>query len=304
MRRALLTCAMVLLAVSVPSTMFRAGAAPQAKKLKVYISADMEGIGGVSTWQIQAGSQGREYEKFRRLMTQEVNAAIAGAFDAGATEVLVSDSHGDGQNIDVELLDKRARLIRAWPRPLVMMQGVDSMVDAAVFIGYHASEGQRAAILAHTMSSRRIFEIKLNGTPVPEAAFNAAIAGEFGVPVVFLSGDQTIGEEARRLLGPIETVAVKQATGFFSATMMHPEEAQRLIRAGVKRGVERRAELKPYRLAHPVKLEITYKDTVNAEIVSYLPGVERPRGNAVVFTARDMLEAAKFLEAVMSLNTF
>ena len=98
----------------------------QVKKLKVYISADMEGIGGVSTWQIQAGSQGREYEKFRRLMTQEVNAAIAGAFDAGATEVLVSDSHGDGQNIDVELLDPRAHLIRAWPRPLVMMQGVDN----------------------------------------------------------------------------------------------------------------------------------------------------------------------------------
>lgn len=280
------------------------GAAAQAKKLKVYISADMEGIGGVSSWQIQAGSQGREYEKFRRLMTQEVNAAIAGAFDAGASEVLVSDSHGDGQNIDVELLDKRARLVRAWPRPLLMMQGIDNTFDAAVFIGYHASEGRPAAILAHTMSSRRIFEIKLNGVVVPEAGFNAAIAGEFGVPVVFLSGDQTIGEEARRLLGPLETVAVKQATGFFSATMMHPEEAQRLIRAGVKRGVERRGELKPHKATHPVKLELTYKDTVNAELVSYLPGVERPRGNAVVFTAPDMQEAAKFLEAVLSLNTY
>jgi len=289
-------CATILLATS--------GVAAQPKKLKVYISADMEGIGGVSTWQIQAGSQGREYEKFRKLMTQEVNAAIAGAYDAGATEVLVSDSHADGQNIDVELLDPRAKLIRAWPRPLVMMQGVDSACDAVVFIGYHASEGQPAAILAHTMSSRRIFEIKLNGTGVPEAAFNAAIAGEFGVPVVLLSGDQTIGEEARRLLGPIETVAVKQATGFYSATMMHPEEAQRLIRAGVKRGIERRAELRPYKLAHPVKLEITFKDTVNAELVSYLPGVERPRGNAVVFTARDMLEAARFLEAVTGLNTY
>ena len=296
MRRVLAMCATILLATS--------GAAAQPKKLKVYISADMEGIGGVSTWQIQAGSQGREYEKFRKLMTQEVNAAIAVAYDAGATEVLVSDSHADGQNIDVELLDPRAKLIRAWPRPLVMMQGVDSACDAVVFIGYHASEGQPAAILAHTMSSRRIFEIKLNGTGVPEAAFNAAIAGEFGVPVVLLSGDQTIGEEARRLLGPIETVAVKQATGFYSATMMHPEEAQRLIRAGVKRGIERRAELRPYKLAHPVKLEITFKDTVNAELVSYLPGVERPRGNAVVFTARDMLEAARFLEAVTGLNTY
>lgn len=296
MRRVLSMCATILLATS--------GVAAQPKKLKVYISADMEGIGGVSTWQIQAGSQGREYEKFRKLMTQEVNAAIAGAYDAGATEVLVSDSHADGQNIDVELLDSRAKLIRAWPRPLVMMQGVDSACDAVVFIGYHASEGQPAAILAHTMSSRRIFEIKLNGTAVPEAGFNAAIAGEFGVPVVFLSGDQTIGEEARRLIGPIETVAVKQATGFYSGTMMHPQDAQRLIRDGVKRGIERRAELKPYKLAHPVKLEITFKDTVNAELVSYLPGVERPRGNAIVFTARDMLEAAKFLEAVTGLNTY
>ena len=302
MKRATTICATILLVISLSLT--GTPTAAQAKKLKVYISADMEGIGGVSTWQIQAGSQGREYEKFRRLMTQEVNAAIAGAFDAGATEVLVSDSHGDGQNIDVELLDLRAHLIRAWPRPLVMMQGVDNTFDAAVFIGYHASEGQPTAILAHTMSSRRIFEIKLNGVVVPEAGFNAAIAGEFGVPVVFLAGDQTIGEEARRLLGPIETVAVKQATGFFSATMMHPSEAQRLIREGVKRAVERRGELKPYKLPHPVKLEITFKDTVNAELVSFLPGVERPRGNAIVFTARDMIEAAKFLEAVMGLNTY
>lgn len=278
--------------------------AAQAQKLKVYISADMEGIGGVSTWQIQAGSQGREYEKFRRLMTLEVNAAIAGTFDAGATEVLVSDSHGDGQNIDIELLDKRVRLVRAWPRPLLMMQGIDGTFDAVVFVGYHASEGQPAAILAHTMSSRRILDVKLNGTTVPEAACNAAIAGEFGVPVVFLSGDQTIGEEARRLIGPIETVAVKQAGGFFSGTMMHPEEAQRLIRDGVKRALARRSEMKPYKLARPVKLEITFKDTVNAELVSFLPQVERPRGNAIVFTGRDMLEVSRFLEAVMSLNTY
>src|SRR5215475_5254511 len=101
-------------------------AAGQQKKLKVLISADMEGVGGVSTWSVQASAGGREYEKFRRLMTLEVNAAIAGAAEAGATEFVVADSHGDGQNIDIELLDKRARLIRAWPRPLQMMEGVDS----------------------------------------------------------------------------------------------------------------------------------------------------------------------------------
>jgi len=275
------------------------GAHAQTKKLKVYISADMEGIGGVSTWKVQAGSKGREYEKFRVLMTREVNAAIAGAFDAGATEVLVSDSHGDAQNIDVEVLDRRARLVRAWPRPLGMMQGIDASFDAVIFIGYHASEGQ-PGILSHTMTGQ--IEIRLNGVAVPEAGFNAAIAGDFGVPVVFLSGDQVIGEEARKLLGPIETAAVKQATGFYSATMMHPEEAQRIIHDGVKRAVGRRGELSPYKVAHPVKLEIDCKRTVDCELMSYLPQVERIRGNAIVFTGKDMVELSKFLEAATSLN--
>lgn len=269
----------------------------QQRKLKVYISADMEGIGGVSTWQVQASAQGREYEKFRRLMTEEVNAAVAGAFDAGATEILVSDSHGDAQNIDVELLDKRARLIRAWPRPLGMMQGIDNTFDAVGFVGYHASEGTAVAILAHTFSGR--ISVALNGTPVPEAGFNAAVAGEFGVPVVFVSGDQSIGEETKRLLGPIETAAVKQAIGFHSAVMIPPEEARRLIREGMKRGVERRGELKPYKLPHPVKLEITFKDLVDAEILSFLPGVQRPAGNKDVFIAHDMIEASRFMEGAL-----
>lgn len=292
MKKAVWFCLFMLLAVNV--------AAAQEKKLKAYISADMEGIGGVSTWTVQALPKGREYEQFRRLMTQEVNAAVAGAFDAGAAEVLVSDSHGDAQNIDVELLDKRARLVRAWPRPLGMMQGVDDSFGAVVFVGYHAANGEANAVLAHTFTGR--MAVKLNGTTVPEAGFNAAIAGDFGVPVVFLSGDQTICAEAKRMLGPIETAAVKQAGGFASATMMHPEESQRLIRAGVKRGVERRGELKPYRLSHPVKLEIEFQDTVNAELASYLPNVDRPRGNTVVFSARDMVEASKFLEVVSNLH--
>jgi D-amino peptidase len=272
----------------------------QQNPLKVYISADMEGIGGVSTWSVQAQPSGREYEKFRRLMTQEVNAAVAGAFDAGAQDVLVSDSHGDAQNIDLELLDRRARLVRAWPRPLGMMQGIESTFGAVAFVGYHASQGQANAVLAHTFTGR--MSVSLNGTPVPEAGFDAAIAGDFGVPVVFLSGDQTSAAEARRLLGPIETAAVKQAIGFYSAIMMHPAEAQALIRAGVKRGVERRHELRPYRLPHPVKLQIDFQDVVNAELASYLPGVTRPEGNTVVFNAEDMVQASKFLEVISSLH--
>ncbi len=281
-----------------------AAAHPQQNKLKVYISADMEGIGGVSTWQVQAAPGAPEYEKFRRLMTLEVNSAVSGAFDAGATEVMVSDSHWNAQNIDIEILDHRARLVRAFPRPLGMMQGIDATFDAVVFIGYHASEGTPSAILAHTMSSARILEIKLNDTPVPEAGLNAAVAGEFGVPVVFVSGDQVIGEQTRGLLGPIETVAVKQSTGFYSAIMTTPAECQRLIHEGVKRAVEGRKGMKPYRLAHPVRLEVTFKNIVDSELISYLPGVERPRGSTIVFKARDMIEASKFLEGVLGMNTF
>jgi D-amino peptidase len=229
-----------------------------------------------------------------------VNAAIAGAFDARASDVLVSDSHGDAQNIDVELLDKRARLIRAWPRPLAMMEGVDASFAAAAFVGYHASEWTANAVLAHTFNGE--ISVALNGTAVPEAGFNAAIAGDFGVPVVFLSGDQTIGEQVKRLLGPIETIAVKQAIGFYSAVMIHPEESRRLIREGMKRAVERRGEIKPYKLAHPVKVDVTFKELHDAEIVSYIPGVERPKGNEVVFTARDMTEATKFLQVLTRLH--
>src|ERR1700739_3294854 len=210
----------------------------QQKKLKVLISADMEGIGGVNSWDVQTDPKGHDYDKFRRLMTEEVNAAIAGGVAAGATDLLVVDSH-NGQDIDNELLDKRARLVRGWPRPLSMVQGIDSTFDAAVFVGYHAREGAQEAVLAHTDNGRVV--VKLNGVEVPEAGFEAAIAGDFGVPVVFLSGDQTACQEAKELLGQIETAPVKHAIGFYSAEMLPPEESQRLIRDGVKRAVERRA---------------------------------------------------------------
>jgi D-amino peptidase len=281
-----------------------AASASGAEKLKVYISADMEGIGGVSSSRTQGATEGREYATARRLMTEEVNAAILGAFDAGATEVVVSDSHGDGQNIDLELLDKRAKLIRSFPRPLGMMGGIDATFDAVGFVGYHAAEGRADATLAHTVSGGKIFDLKLNGVSMPEAGLNAAIAAEFSVPVVFLSGDQTICADAKQLLGPIETVAVKQATSIYSAVMMHPELARQLIRAGMKRAVERRKEFKPFLLARPVLLEITFKRQTEAEIVSYLPNVERPRGNVIQFSAPDMIRISRFFNAIMEMNTF
>jgi D-amino peptidase len=210
------------------------------------------------------------------------------------------------KNIDVELLDKRVRLVRGMPRPLGMVEGIDRSFDAAVFIGYHPSEGQPIATpiatLAHTFSGRE--EVKLNGTPVSEAGFNAAAAGKFGVPLVFLSGDQALVQEAKKLFGPIETVTVKEAVGFFAAITVHPELMRQQIRQGVKRGIERRKDFRPYKLTHPVRLEISYKDTIKAELVSYLPSVERPQGNTIVFTGRDMIEVYRFLVAIEFLNLY
>jgi len=280
------------------------GAAPPAKKLKVLISADMEGVDGVSSWDVQASPEGREYAKFRHLMTQEVNMAVVGAQGAGAGDIIVADSHGDGQNIDLEELNPGARLVRAFPRPLGMMQGIDSTFDAVVFIGYHARAGQPAAVLSHTMSSRRIASVRLNGKEASEASFNAAVAGEFGVPVVFLSGDQAICAEAREEIGPIETVTVKEATGFYSATMNGLRDVRQQIFEGVRRAVGRREEIKPFKLQHPVKLEITFKKTVDAEIVSLLPGVERPEGNTIAVSLKDMIEVSRFLEAILDMNEY
>lgn len=269
--------------------------AQQAQPMKVYISADMEGIGGVSTWEKQSSPKGADYEKFRRLMTLEVNAAIAGAFDAGATYVLVSDSHWDKQNLDPELLDKRAELVRSGPRRLGMMAGIDDTYAAAIFVGYHASENRPNALLAHTDHALTILEVKLNGITVPEAGINAAIAGEFGVPVVFVSGDQTVADECRQLLGPIEVAVVKQALGFFGGIMVHPDESQRRIRDGVKRGIERRRQIQAYKLTRPVNLEMSFKNQVMAEVISYLPGVKRPRGNTITVATKDMIEAADYM---------
>jgi D-amino peptidase len=272
-------------------------AAPAAaqRPLKIFISVDMEGIDGVAT-RMQAAGGGSEYEKYRRLMTLEVNAAIEGAYQAGATEVLVADSHGNAQNVDLELLDPRASLIRAWPRALGMVHGIDSTFAAAVFVGFHASEGQSPGVLAHTFTGS--VEVSLNGRKVPEAGFAGAIAGEFGVPVVFVSGDQVIAREARALFGPIETAVVKEAIGFNAAVMRPLEEARRMIREGVRRGVERRSEIRPYRIDRPVRLELRWEDPVMTEVLTLIDGVRRIDGQTVLFEGRDMIAAARFFEVV------
>src|SRR5207245_3927162 len=163
----------------------------------------MEGIAGVVTAE-QLGPAGFEYARFREFMTDEVRAAIDAARAAGAGEIVVSDSHGNGQNLLVEKLPPDVTVVRSWPRPLMMMEGIDSSFAGAIFIGYHASTTNPQGVRAHTMSSATLADVRLNGVSLPEAGVNAAIAGHFGVPVIMISGDDASVAEARRVLGDVE----------------------------------------------------------------------------------------------------
>lgn len=272
-------------------------AASTEAQLKVYISADMEGLTGSVTGE-QLGPSGFEYTKFREIMTEEVLAAIRGARAAGATEILVSDSHGNGQNLMIDRFPKDVQIVRSWPRPLGMMEGIDASFDAVLFVAYHSSTSNPEGVRAHTFSSATLTDVKVNGRSVAEAGFNALIAGHFGVPVVMLSGDDAIVAESQAYIGPIEGAVVKWATSFHAARTLTPEAGREVIEAAAKRGVERRAEITPLDATGPLTLDVSFKHYRQAEILAYLPIVERLDSHTVRYEAPDIVAASRFMEFV------
>jgi D-amino peptidase len=271
----------------------------QERKMKIYISADMEGVTGVVTGE-QLGPQGFEYSRFREFMTQEVNAAIEGALAAGAAEIVVSDSHGNGQNLLIERLPKNVTLVRAFPRPLMMMQGIDETFAGVIFLGYHTGTTNPQGVRAHTMSSARLADVQLQGASVSEAGINAAIAGHFNVPVILVSGDDAVVKETTALLGDVEGATVKWSYGFHSAKTLMPEAAQQLIREKVKKAVGRIKDFKPYKLKPPVRLDVRFKNYRPSEVLSYLSIVERTDAHSIRFTGKDMIEVSRFLEFILT----
>lgn len=271
----------------------------QEKKMKIYISADMEGVVGAVTAQ-QLGPAGFEYQRFREFMTQEVNAAIEAAFEAGATEIVVSDSHGNAQNLLIEKLPKNIMLIRGFPRPLMMMQGIDETFDGVIFLGYHSSTTNPQGVRAHTMSSARLADVRLNNISVPEGGFNAAIAGHFNVPVIMVSGDDAAVKEVTALLGDIEGAVVKWNYGFHSARTIMPEAAYSLIREKVKKAIGRIKDFKPYKLKTPVQLDVRFKNYRPSELLGYLSIVERTDAHSIRFMGKDMIETSKFMEFILT----
>lgn len=268
--------------------------------MKVFISADMEGATGVTNLEDLVQGQ-PEYSRFRRLMTGDVNAAIQGAFEAGATEVLVNDSHWSMRNVLLEELDPRAQLISGMRKPLCMMQGVEG-ADAALFVGYHSRAGTDKGVFNHTMYGREIIEVRLNGVPVGETGLNAAIAGAFGIPVVLVAGDDKVCLEATSLLGRgLETVAVKEGIDRYTAKCLAPAESQRRIREATVRALKRVREAKPYRLEGPVTIEVDFMSTAESEVGTLIPGVEKIGPRTIRIVQEDYLTAFKLSLACMIL---
>ncbi len=276
---------------------------PQATRpvKKLFISVDMEGItGGVQPAQL--GPSGFEYAAAREWATGEVKAAIEAARAEGVTEFVVCDSHGNAQNLLIDELPDDVRVIRGFPRPLEMMQGIDASFDGVLLVGYHASEWNAGAVRSHTISSARLLGVKLNGAYVMEAVYNAAIAGHFGVPVLFISGDSLAVAEAQKTLPHVEGVVVKEPLGFHSAMTVTPARGRRLIAEGVGRAIRNAAKAAPYRLKTPIELEVGFKFTPDAERAAYIPGITRVDAHYVRGTFADMPTIAKLVQVFTSLE--
>ena len=273
----------------------------QTRTRKIFISVDMEGITGV-VQPAQLGPDGFEYQRARDWMTAEVNAAIQGARDAAPADIVVCDSHGNGQSVLIDKLPDDVRIVRGFPRPLEMMQGIDDSFAAAVFVGYHASEWTSDAVRGHTISSARLLGVKLNGMEASEGIYNAALAGQFGVPVAFVSGDRLAVTQVQQVAPSAEGAIVKEPYGYHSAMTMTPARGQALIRDGVKRAMAKLGMLQPYRVKTPIDLEVGFKLTIDAERAAFVPGLTRSDAHRVKGTFTDMVQITRLLQVLTSLE--
>jgi D-amino peptidase len=253
--------------------------------MKVYISVDMEGIAGIShSRPTERGDEG--YPAAVSLMVGEANAAIAGAFDGGATEVLVNDSHGDMYNLTPDDLDPRAVLLQGQkPWSMVAGAGPDRGFEVALFVGYHARAGHPIGTIAHTYSGAPTLTT-LQGKPVGEAGINALPLAAWGVPIGLVCGDDQVAAETEAWFPWAERVVVKSAVSRRAAASVHPSVARERVRAGAQRAVERAAagEMRVLDVGRPVRLEAEYSTAAQADYAAIVPGTERygDRGVRVV----------------------
>jgi D-amino peptidase len=270
------------------ATILVAPPAAAQQPAKIFISVDLEGIGGVGT-PAMTSAGGKDYELARRLMTDEVNAVIAAIFESGPATVLVNDSHGDMQNLLHTELDPRASYIQGAVKPVGMVQGLDSTFDAVIFLGYHSRAGTPNGFLAHT-GTGSIKGLWLNDREVGEGELNAAYAGALGVPVLLASGDSAFVEQFAQSVRT-ELVTTKTAITGQSARLIHPTIVRERLGVATKRALTRNTTAEPLDVGTPVNVRIRFTDHTLVQLLEAVPGVKRVDGYTVGFTAASMTEA-------------
>ena len=241
--------------------------------MKIYISTDFEGVAGIVDWdQIMVGSH--DYDLGRRLLLGELNAAIDGAGEAGATEFVVNDSHSSMRNLEPDLLHGRAALLTGKHKPMYMMEGLDSSFDAIFFLGYHGSIGASQAVLSHSYNPRAIWEARINGEVVGETAINALVAAHYHVPIALVTGDQVTSAEAEGLRPAPHTVTVKRSISRYAAESLHPDIARERIREGARTALLAARPASAPAFPTPTTLELTFLTADMAEMAAWLHGVE------------------------------
>ena len=269
--------------------------------MKLFLSTDFEGTSGIVAWeQIIEGNA--EYEQGRSLLTNEVNAVISGALEAGATELVVNDSHHYMRNLHPQDLLGRAMLITGKHKPLYMMEGLDSSFDGICFVGYHGSIGAERAVLSHTYNPGAIWEVRINGDIVGESAINALVATHYSVPIIFVRGDELTVQEAQSIAPNAEKVVVKQSLGRFAAAHIHPTVACEMLQSGASRAVSNLKKMHPPVFSRPVSLEVTFLFADMAEMAPGVRGVERVGPRSITISSEDLLDLYRMFVTVVTLT--
>jgi len=259
--------------------------------MKIFISADIEGTAGILSWD-EAERTHADYKEFRELMTAEVLAACEGARAAGATEIVIKDAHDSGRNLILERMPPYVRIVRGWSgHPDAMMFGIDESFDAALYTGYHSKAGVDDNPLAHT-STLRISRLILNGETASEFTLNALCAARYGVPSVFLSGDEGICADAKALVPGIATVETLKGVGAATISLA-PTAARAAICEGAERALRDRAQQVAPRIPESVEIVIEFGNPVDAYRASWYPGVRQDGPRAVVFASNDYFEVLR-----------
>jgi D-amino peptidase len=269
--------------------------------MKLFLSTDIEGTSGIVAWeQIIEGNA--EYEQGRRLLTNEVNAVISGALEAGSAEFVVNDSHHYMRNLHPQDLLGEATLITGKHKPLYMMEGLDASFDGVCFVSYHGSIGAEHAVLSHTYNPGAIWEVRINGEVVGESAINALVAAHYDVPIIFISGDEVTVQEARNIAPNAEKVVVKQSLGRFAAAHVHPTIACELLRKGASRAVSNVNNMRPPVFQQPVSLEVTFLVADMAEMALWVRGVQRVGPRTIVISSENLLDLYRMFVTVVTLT--